>query len=295
MHKIVLQKIQNSFTKQKERYTIIPRRDYLAKQHRDWNRDIYQRYMREGRGQGKGKDYIPWIKIHDFPSRGMVSRVKGITTGRIHHLLSNNELWLFYLLDWSDEVLDIREQYPLLDLQLAVEIAEKAQIRYPFDNWSGFPYVMTSDFYVETTDGPSAIAVKASTDLKGRRVREKLEIERRYWEAKRIKWRLITEKEINISKAQNIEWIYQAQDLGQFCLNEELQESCIEYFMQNYYSNKFSLKRILTETENRYSLAPGIGLTIYRHLIYSKLIKIDISKPINIMDICEKAQGSSGK
>ena len=42
-------------------------------------------------GQGTGADYIPWIKIHDFPSSGVCARIRGRTTGRIHHLLSRNE------------------------------------------------------------------------------------------------------------------------------------------------------------------------------------------------------------
>jgi len=74
----------------------------MAKHRRVWNHSTYSRYLREGRGQGAGADYDPWIHIQDFPSLGMVSRVSGTTTGRIHHLMSNLELSLFYLLDWSD-------------------------------------------------------------------------------------------------------------------------------------------------------------------------------------------------
>ena len=106
----------------------------MAKRHRTWNEQKYWRYIKEGRGQGTLSAYKPWIMIHDFPSLGMVSRVFGNTTGRIHHLLSNMELSYFYILDWSDKVYDIREQYPLLDIAAVLEIADKAGIRYPFDN-----------------------------------------------------------------------------------------------------------------------------------------------------------------
>ena len=64
--------------------------------------------------------------IHDFPSLGMISRVLGKIMGRIHHLLSNMERSYFYILDWSDKVSDIREQYPLLDIAVVLEIADKA-------------------------------------------------------------------------------------------------------------------------------------------------------------------------
>lgn len=52
-------------------------------------------------------DYEPWIRIYDFPFRGIVSRVKGRTTGRVHHFMSNLELEYFYLLDWSDKTIDM--------------------------------------------------------------------------------------------------------------------------------------------------------------------------------------------
>lgn len=78
--------------------------------------DIYS----EGRGQGTASEYKPWIYIHDFSSNGIVSRVKGMTIGRIHHLLSNQELWYFYLLDWSEKTIDIREQFPLSELEDAI-------------------------------------------------------------------------------------------------------------------------------------------------------------------------------
>lgn len=86
----------------------------MSKHSRVWNQSIFEKYLREGRGRGDGPGYMPWIRIQDFASNGVVSRVKGRKTGRIHHLMSNNELAYFYLLDWSDSVLDIREQYPLL-------------------------------------------------------------------------------------------------------------------------------------------------------------------------------------
>lgn len=177
----------------------------MAKHRRTWNPTVFDKYCREGRGQGYGADYIPWIRIQDFPSLGMVSRVSGTTTGRVHHLMSNLELSLFYLLDWSDDVLDIREQYPLIDLAKAIEITEDARIRYPYDTKSGFPYVLTSDFFLETKQGMMVISGKPSSELGKLRVREKLEIERRYWTSQGVEWRIMTENEINTTKARSIE------------------------------------------------------------------------------------------
>jgi len=254
----------------------------MSKHRRVWNASIYEKFVHEGRGQGTGMDYNPWIHIQDFPSLGMVSRVPGTTTGRVHHLMSNLELSLFYLLDWSDDVLDIREQYPLLDLNRAIEIAEEARIRYPYDAISGFPYVMTSDFIIEKKDGISAIAVKPASELKKPRVREKLEIERRYWASYNVKWGLVTENEINRTKARNIEWLSQAKSLSDFGLCGSLQIACISFFLARYSFYYDAPGQLFLETERQFNLDSGMGLNIYKHLIYLKQIHIDINEPIEL-------------
>ena len=86
----------------------------MAKRLRSWNKNKFEQCLSIGKGLGEGSDYKPWITVQDFSSKGIVSRVYSHKTGRVHHFLSRNELYYFYILEWSDKVLDIREQYPLL-------------------------------------------------------------------------------------------------------------------------------------------------------------------------------------
>jgi len=258
----------------------------MSKYRRIWNNTTFNKYLREGRGQGSGADYKPWIHIQDFPSLGMVSRVSGTTTGRIHHLMSNLELSLFYLLDWSDEVLDICEQYPLIDLTQAIEIAEEANIKYPYDPKSGFPYVLTSDFYLETKQGSMVMSVKPSSELEKLRVREKLEIERRYWTIRGIQWSIMTENEINRTKANNIEWLTQAKDLTVFGLPEAVQETCCEYFLELYRSACFSFAVLFKAVETTFGLVAGMGLNIYKHLLYWKRIIFNADEKVDLTEFC---------
>lgn len=152
----------------------------MAKRKRKWNKEKYHRYLSEGRDLGTASEYKPWIYIYDFSFNDIVLRVKEKTMGRIHHLLSNRELWYFYLLDWSEKTMDIREQSPLSELKEAIKIAESLGIRYPYDRKSGFPYVFTTDFLITTNQGTIARSVKLAKDLDNPRVCEKLETERRY-------------------------------------------------------------------------------------------------------------------
>jgi hypothetical protein len=258
----------------------------MAKHRRTWNNLIFDKYLREGRGQGVGAGYTPWICIQDFPSLGMVSRVSGATTGRIHHLMSNLELSLFYLLDWSDDVIDIREQYPLIDLANVIEIAENANIKYPYDTKSGFPYVLTSDFYIETAQGAMIISVKPSSELEKLRVREKLEIERRYWNKRGIGWSVMTENEINSVKARNIEWLSQARDLSVFGLCDTTQDDCQKFFLNAYNTARYPLGSLFCAIEKIFGLVSGMGLNIYKNLVYWKRIYFNAEEKVDLTKLC---------
>ena len=85
----------------------------MARQRYGFDEGKIQRFLKEGRGQGRGQDYIPWLTIRDVSSCGRCHRLQGLTTGRVHQLLSDTECSQFYLADWSDAVSDIREQFPL--------------------------------------------------------------------------------------------------------------------------------------------------------------------------------------
>lgn len=260
----------------------------MAKRRRIWNKEKYHRYLSEGRGQGTASEYKPWIYIHDFPSNGIVSRVKGMTTGRIHHLLSNQELWYFYLLDWSEKTVDIREQFPLSELEDAIKIADRMGIRYPYDRESGFPYVLTSDFLITTRQGIVARSVKLAKDLDNPRVCEKLEIERQYWKARGIEWRLVTENQISRAKARNIEWLFSGSPLEELICGDEMRNQSMEYFLSLYEDKKIRFPDLLREVEQNFDLKEGAGICIFKALVIGRKIFLEMETPINLSEPREK-------
>ncbi len=95
----------------------------MPRRREEWNKEKFDRFLKEKRGEGVRDKYSPWITVRDFPSTGRVSRARGWKTNRLHHLFSDHETRLFYILEWSDVVIDIREQFPLLDIELAQKIS----------------------------------------------------------------------------------------------------------------------------------------------------------------------------
>ena len=120
----------------------------MAKRRYDFDEAKITRYQKEGRGTGNGKEYKPWLTIHDVPSLGLASRTFGFKTGREHHCLSNLESGFLRILEWSDSVLDIREQFPL-DREVTRMLAGRMGIEHPRDRRTQVDLVMTTDFLVD--------------------------------------------------------------------------------------------------------------------------------------------------
>lgn len=166
------------------------------------------RRLADGRGGGEGASFRPFLTIRDVPSQGRRSRIKGRITGRVHHLMSDLECRQFLEFDWRDDVVDIREQHAL-DRDVTRRIAAGMGIRHPSQR--GVDVVMTTDLvaHVEGPDGRTVdpVSVKYADDQEGRRVRDKLAIERRYWELQGWPLRVVSEKELPSERAETLAWL----------------------------------------------------------------------------------------
>ncbi|MEH2136712.1 TnsA endonuclease C-terminal domain-containing protein [Nostoc sp.] len=253
----------------------------MARSNQDWTQAKFERYFKEGRGQGSGKDYQPWIKIQDFPSKGRVSRPPGWKTNREHHLFSDNEKRLFYVFEWSDAIVDIREQFPLLDLDLSMSIAEEMAINHPKDPQSNTPYPLSTDFMLSVRQGEKIVqkarTFKLAKDLGSNSVAEKFELEKRYYAAKDIDWGIITEKEVPKQLAENIEWVHTAYKLEENAdINLEELRNIANILKSRLQEGDSSINRITTALDKDMNIEPGTCLYLFIHLIAWKEIIMDM-------------------
>lgn len=259
----------------------------MAKRRRAKGERGITRNIKDGRGQGRGADYNPWLHIQDVPSRGLVTRIRGWKTERVHHLLSLLELWYFYVLEWSQKVTDIREQYPLLPLEETLEIARRLGVRHSTDPVTKHPVVMTTDFVLTVRRGCSEVdqarTVKYERDLLSKRVLEKLEIERRYWEERGVDWRIVTETQIPLVLAKNVQWLHQYRDLEDFSTVSATEaEQIISVLTESVSTYRGSCLRSITlQTDDRLGLEPGTSLSLARHLMACRRWRVSLSRPIN--------------
>lgn len=259
----------------------------MAKYNLEWDEAKLKRFIKEGRGQGEGKDYKPWLTTYDFSSKGRSSRLYGIKTGRIHHLFTDSETRYFFLLQWEDAVIDIREHYPLLDFDDVVQERDDLKWELFTDKRSGTRYVISTSFLITLKDNGkityAARSLKAASELEKKISLERLEIERRYWEAKGIDWGIVTNRDIPTVKAKNIEWVlsslYSYNDVG--LTKNDLAELGTAFLYRLSESSK-SIRSITLDFDRDYNLDAGTGLFLFRYLIASKKIKVDMDRPIDL-------------
>lgn len=242
-----------------------------------------QKYIAEGRGQGEGAHYRPWLRIHDVPSKGRVHRVFGDKTGRIHHFLSDGEYRFFVQSEWDDAVTDVREQFPL-DRELTYRIARRLGIRHPTTT-DGTPYVMTTDFLLVLGEGTTrrilARTYKPSSEIAKERVAEKLAIEERYWAEQSIDWRVATEKDVDLTLVRNVErlrpFASMLSCMGSLaCAIDQLADEIFRSVADGAGKQLLALSQQLDES---YGKPRGTSMDVVKHLLATKRIITDMSDP----------------
>ena len=169
----------------------------------------YKRRIEEGRCQGIGTDYVPFITSREARSIGTSSSIYDPIEGRLVHVLSTVESDLYYMLRWNPDVKYIREQY-LLDTELMNVIAKELGVSV------GNYY--TTDFLIDYHDGSQkAYSVKSSKhifDLENREYRgnkkklnslvNRQKMEMIYWESQGVPFAIVTQEDINLDLVTNV-------------------------------------------------------------------------------------------
>jgi hypothetical protein len=246
----------------------------------------YKKWIKEGRGQGEGENYKPWLTIQDVPSNGVVSRENSWTVGRIHHLMSRLELNYFYVLDWSDAVVDIREQYPLLPIERTIEISEDLGVAHPKDPETKEYTPITTDFFLKIKKDNKeffcARTVKPSNQLTKRTI-EKFSIEKQFYDEQGIDWMIVTDQHLPKGLVHNIEWIHNAKNLD--FAPSDIEEKMLPNLAQSLFVDIISLDKPLSTITNDFDrkvgLSVGSSLFIVQHMLATKQWKTDMINKIN--------------
>lgn len=261
----------------------------MAKRRYAFDEAKIARYAKEGRGTGRGSAYRPWLTVQDVPSLGLCSRIHGFKSRREHHLLSNLESALFQILEWSDIVVDVREQFPL-DREVTRMLATEMGIAHPRDVETGTDLVMTTDFVVDVRVGQDveerALAVKPADELVKPRILEKLELERRYWRRESVSWHVVTDRDLPRERAKTLRWLHEMRSLNHMegHYPDYWRDRCERFLAQLQQVRGGLIEHFLRSLEECDGFSPGEPMTVLRHLAANRVIGIDLDRPFSSKD-----------
>ncbi len=232
--------------------------------------------LKDGRGQGYGKDYKPFIQVSDnkTPSEGYLIRELGWKTGRIHHTLSKEECRYLMVLSWSDAVVDIREQYPLTPIERSIEIAEQLNIKHA--NKDNTPVHATTDFLItiETEKGLEDVVrtVKVPSDLTPRTL-ELFQIEKNFFKEQGIDWGIILSTHLPMNLVKNVEWMYEGKYLeSRQGIDLEVIDHISEAFLHllTKDNGQIPIQKLCQQGDKQLGLEEGSCMFILKHQLSNK-------------------------
>lgn len=240
----------------------------------------FERALKNKYGIGQGFNYKPWLRIQDVKSKGTRSLIYGRKSQRDHHMMSSIESEHFYLAEFSNRVIDIREQFPLFPLNFTQKVAKTLGVKHPTHPYTKEPIIMTTDQLL-TIDSPQgityhAVSAKSEEDSSDPRVLEKNDIERVCWELLGVKFSYFTGNALTRVQSSNLQWATSPFRENPVSFSSE-QVNCAlsiltvrQYFIEDLCNQLISLN--VTTHED--------ALLLIRFLIADRYIDVDLSTNI---------------
>lgn len=232
--------------------------------------------LKDGRGQGRGEDYIPFIQANDnkVASEGWLTRTPGWHSNRIHHTLSKYEFQYLLMQEWAEPIIDIREQYPL-PIEETQRIARKLNIRHP--HLDGHDVVLSSDFMLTSIDRKDLEielprTVKPTYKL-SKRTLELFEIERRFYQENGLHWKVVYDTGRPINFIKNIDWLHDAKrpDIRPG-LDSQVVEMVAKPIFERLRKNgtAISISKSCLKCDAHIGLEPGTSMFMVKHMLANK-------------------------
>jgi hypothetical protein len=252
-----------------------------------WTKKKVAQRIRDGFGQGKLADYIPWIGVRDISSQGTSTRMWSPKTGRKMQFLSNIERDTFLVAEFREDFIDYWEQWPL-DRNWTLWAAGRLGYRHPIYIGSTIPVVMTIDAVLSLRNGTTvrrlAIDCKHSESLDNERTLQKLAIARLACEKIGLSNILVTEQAASKRRVHNILWVRIALpksgekvptpgafDLWPMRLYRHLLKAQHDATQQ-----RMTLVEYSKWFERSFNLPRGLGLRCMKLLIWQHVVEIDM-------------------
>lgn len=293
-----------------------PKATFSSKRYKDPHKlkAEVDRRIAAGVGQGIADGYDPWLKIGSFASRGVSYAVPSAKCARSHHFFSKNEYHFYLLQEFADNVLEIREQFPLINYGRTFQIAVEKGYRPSFYRGTTVPRVYTTDFMLTKVNAAgesylSAVSIKsrkdheriAKTKLGLKRTIQLAEIERTYWNELGVYWDTVFAEDMPIIRIKNIESLRTHARIKSSICSDRAIIGVLKFLLEIGLpaANKMTLKALIRNISKCIYMSYLDTFELFMYMAWHKYIGVNINdclirvtKPLEIVAVNGKAASS---
>jgi hypothetical protein len=254
----------------------------------DWNADpaVYPPYLRSrvrrGLGIGVGAGYRPWCQIRGSGIKGTGAGVLGVKIPRPYELLSEKETTYFYLTERQRAVVDIREHWPILDLERTLQLSRAYGINHPMHD--DMPEPLTLDFLI-TERSEAGLTYRASclspvSESHTERGERLLQVQYRWCQENGISWFRVDTSQFNRLILHNLRYI-RSWFRHRYCVDEITADAYAATFLAAYQRN-IPLHMLLATVAQHIHQSETAALDTFLYCAWSDRIPIALTRRVAI-------------
>lgn len=206
----------------------------------------------------------------------------GIVVKRPYHLLSELEAIYFYLTERRPATADIREQWPILDVDRTIELCLQFGVRHP--NRGPYPEPFTIDFLIsEVVDGEfkyRAASIKTPEDAANPEVRLRLAVEYAWCREHGIPWTLIDTSAFNKTMLATLRFM-RSWFRNRYEPDTYIAMRFSEQFHSMYSANVL-LDELIRNTAKRLHLREALAQDIFQYCAWTNRIDVSAKHPLSL-------------
>ncbi|MCX4173717.1 MULTISPECIES: TnsA endonuclease N-terminal domain-containing protein [Paraburkholderia] len=228
-------------------------------------------------GVGSLTAYKPWRTINNSGVKGTAGCVHGIRIDRRYEILDERARIYFFLLERVLEIVDIRESWPILDINGTVRLC--CQFDVTHSKHDIFPEPICVDFLL-TERGPDglkfrAVALSADSRRMSARNQRLKQVARQWCNDHGIGWSLVDTSKLDRTVLDSLRFI-RGWYRHRYVPDPQVADTFAKFFM-DHYQNNLVLDELVESVRKVLRIPPDTALDIFRYCAWSHRIPLSLT------------------
>jgi hypothetical protein len=188
----------------------------------------------------------------------------------------------FFLVERRKSTVDIRESWPILDIDRTLELCAKLGVRHQYRGKHPTPF--TIDFLItESVDGHikyRAASIKTPGDAQDPKVRQRLEVENSWCREHGIPWTLVDTSQFDRMLLSNLEFM-RTWFKHRYVPNGDTESRFLQAFQAAYAKNVL-LAELLEKAAKGVRIPDPVATDIFRYCAWNDTIPVSLKHTLSL-------------